>query len=85
MDLPEAALTGNDGSHVIRSEVTESEGFPSFFSVSRAFSYYRSSTKCRTVVQVPWLRDVTGSCVEIPPKTRYKQKQNETQYENITH
>jgi hypothetical protein len=23
--------------------------------------------------------------VEIPPKTRYKQKQNETQYENITH
>jgi hypothetical protein len=25
------------------------------------------------------------SCVEIPPKTRYKQKQNETHYENITH
>ena len=23
--------------------------------------------------------------VEIPPKTRYKQKQNETYYENITH
>ena len=23
--------------------------------------------------------------VEIPPKTRYKQKQNETHYENITH
>jgi hypothetical protein len=23
--------------------------------------------------------------VEMPPKTRYKQKQNETQYENITH
>ena len=23
--------------------------------------------------------------VEIPPKTRYKQKQNETNYENITH
>ena len=24
------------------------------------FSYYSSSTKCSTVVQVPWLRDVTG-------------------------
>ena len=23
--------------------------------------------------------------VQIPPKTRYKQKQNETHYENITH
>ena len=23
--------------------------------------------------------------VEIPPKTRYKQRQNETHYENITH
>ena len=23
--------------------------------------------------------------VEIPPKTRYKQKQNETHYKNITH
>ena len=23
--------------------------------------------------------------VEIPPKTRYKQKQNEIHYENITH
>jgi hypothetical protein len=32
-----------------------------------------SSSRCR------------HSCVEIPPKTRYKQKQNETHYENITH
>jgi hypothetical protein len=25
------------------------------------------------------------TAVEIPPKTRYKQKQNETHYENTTH
>ena len=31
-------------------------------------------------------RRCSGSnSVEIPPKTRYKQKQNETHYENITH
>jgi hypothetical protein len=26
-----------------------------------------------------------AAAVEIPPKTRYKQKQNETHYENTTH
>ena len=31
------------------------------------------------------IHDHHHDSVEIPPKTRYKQKQNETQYENITH
>jgi hypothetical protein len=31
------------------------------------------------------LRRRGSNSVEIPPKTRYKEKQNETHYENITH
>ena len=33
----------------------------------------------------PFLLLLLHDSVEIPPKTRYKQKQNETHYENITH
>ena len=39
---------GATGSHVMHAQP-----FPAFF------SYYSSSTKCSTVVQVPWLPEVT--------------------------
>ena len=53
-------VTGSDVSHVTGNNVTGSmfcacKAFPALF------SYYSSSTKCSTVVQVPWLPKVTES------------------------
>jgi len=45
------------------SDVTGSEGSRPFFRFPALFSYYSSSTKCSTVVQVAWLPDVTWSKV----------------------
>ena len=50
-------MTGNEVSHVKGSDVTGSQGSTFFPRFPALFSYYSSSTKCSTVVQVPWLPD----------------------------
>jgi hypothetical protein len=73
MDLPEVtwpALTGSDVSHMTGSDVTGShvtgrgphETGSDCMRMCNLYSlyyYYSSSTKCSTVVQVPWLPEMT--------------------------
>jgi len=70
VELPEAALTGSDvpGSHVTGSDVSHVTGrgpdrnrkyVLRMYNRYILYYYYSRSTKCSTVVQVPWLPEVT--------------------------
>ena len=49
-------------------------------------SYYYSSSRSSSISHTHFPQSSSSShIVEIPPKACYKQKQNETHYENITH
>ena len=65
--------------------------FPWFFSVSNCYftsQYHQcplSHPAAAAAAIYPRAATAAAAAVEIPSKTRYKQKQNETHYENTTH